>query len=220
VNSESWGLLLRVGLMTTARLSLLSILISLALGTLIGILRVSPVTTLRVLGAGYVEFFRNLPLLIVLAFIYYGLPKAGITFPTFESGLIGMSVYTAAFVAEVVRAGLQSVSHGQFEAARALGLSYIQMLRLVLLPQVFRMIVPPLGTVFIALVKNTSVASAIVVEEMMYQAEVIAGRYFFPDVFLITGFLYLVITVPLAGLVNAAEQRLRMGRRSGKWSAA
>ncbi len=216
MNPESWNLLLRVGLLTTVRLSVLSILISLAFGTLIGILRVSPVAALRVLAAGYVEFFRNLPLLIVLAFIFYGLPKAGVTFPTFESGVIGMSIYTAAFVAEVVRAGLQAISHGQIEAGRALGLSYLQLLKLVLLPQVFRMIVPPLGTVFIALVKNTSVASAIVVQEMMYQAEVIAGRYFFPNVFLITGVLYLVITVPLAGAVNLAEQRLRVGRRQGR----
>jgi len=216
MNPESWDLLLRVGLLTTVRLSFLSILISLAFGTLVGILRVAPVTWLRVLAAGYVEFFRNLPLLIVLAFIFYGLPKSGVTFPTFESGVIGMSVYTAAFVAEVVRAGLQSISHGQIEAGRALGLSYLQLLRLVLLPQVFRIIVPPLGTVFIALVKNTSVASAIVVEEMMYQAEVIAGRYFFPNVFLITGLLNLVITIPLAGAVNLAEQRLRVGRRRGR----
>jgi putative glutamine transport system permease protein len=213
MNAESWDLLLRVGLLTTARLSLLSILISMALGTLVGILRVSPLAPLRVLGAGYVEFFRNIPLLICFAFIYYGLPKAGVTFPTFESGVIGLSVYTAAFVAEVVRSGLQAISAGQFEAARALGMTYLQMLRLVLMPQVFRMIVPPLGTVFIALVKNSSVASAIVVEEMMYQAEVVAGRYFYPNVFLIAGLLYLVITLPLAGLVNWAEQRLRIGRR-------
>jgi len=213
MNAESWDLLLRVGLLTTARLSLLSILISMALGTLVGILRVSPLAPLRVLGAGYVEFFRNIPLLICFAFIYYGLPKAGVTFPTFESGVIGLSVYTAAFVAEIVRAGLQAISAGQLEAARALGMSYLQMLRLVLMPQVFRMIVPPLGTVFIALVKNSSVASAIVVEEMMYQAEVVAGRYFYPNVFLIAGLLYLVITLPLAGLVNWAEQRLRIGRR-------
>ncbi|MBM4460823.1 MAG: amino acid ABC transporter permease [Chloroflexi bacterium] len=213
MNAESWDLLLRVGLLTTFKLSLLSILISLALGTLIGVLRVSPIAPLRVLAAGYVEFFRNIPLLICFAFIYYGLPKAGITFPTFESGVIGLSVYTAAFVAEVVRAGLQSISHGQVEAARAIGLSYLQMLRLVLLPQVFRMVMPPLGTVFIALVKNSSVASAIVVQEMMYQAEVIAGRYFYPNVFLIAGLLYLIITVPLAGLVNLAEQRLRIAGR-------
>jgi len=213
MNAESWDLLLRIGLLTTARLSLLSILISMALGTLVGILRVSPLAPLRVLGAGYVEFFRNIPLLICFAFIYYGLPKAGVTFPTFESGVIGLSVYTAAFVAEVVRSGLQAISAGQLEAARALGMTYLQMLRLVLMPQVFRMIVPPLGTVFIALVKNSSVASAIVVEEMMYQAEVVAGRYFYPNVFLIAGLLYLVITLPLAGLVNWAEQRLQIGRR-------
>ena len=213
MNAESWNLLLREGLLTTAELSLLSIAISLVLGTVIGVLRVAPAEPVRVLGAGYVEFFRNIPLLICFAFIYYGLPKAGITFPTFWAGVVGLSVYSAAFVAEVVRAGLQSISHGQVEAARALGLSYLQTLRLVLLPQVFRIVVPPLGTVFIALVKNSSVASAIVVGEMMYQAEVIAGRYFYPSVFLIAGLLYLVITLPLAGLVNLAEQRLRVARR-------
>lgn len=213
MNAESWDLLLRVGLLTTARLSLWAMAISLGLGTVIGIMRISPLAPVRVLGAGYVEFFRNIPLLICFAFIFYGLPKAGMTFPTFECGVIGLSVYTAAFVAEVVRSGLQSISFGQFEAARALGMSYLQMLRLVLLPQAFRMIVPPLGTVFIAMVKNSSVASAIVVEEMMYQAEVVAGRYFYPDVFLIAGFLYLIITVPLSAVVNVAEQRLRIGRR-------
>ncbi len=214
MNAESWDLLLREGLLTTARLSLYAILISLVLGTVIGILRTAPLAPARVLAAGYVEFFRNIPLLICFAFIYYGLPKAGITFPTFESGVIGLSVYSAAFVAEVVRAGLQSISHGQVEAARSLGLSYVQTLRYVLLPQVFRMVIPPLGTVFIALVKNSSVASAIVVSEMMYQAEVIAGRYFYPSVFLIAGFLYLIITLPLAGVVNLAETRLRAGGRA------
>jgi putative glutamine transport system permease protein len=204
MNAESWYLLLQVGLVATAGLSLAAGAISLLLGTFIGIFRVSPVAPLRVLANGYVEFFRNIPLLICLAFIFYGLPKAGV---------IGISVYTAAFVAEVVRAGLQSISHGQFEAARALGLSYVQMLWLVLLPQVFRMVIPPLGTIFIALVKNTSVASAIVVPELMYQAEVIAGRYFYPDVFLIAGALYLIITLPLALLVNVVEKRLLSGQR-------
>jgi putative glutamine transport system permease protein len=213
MNAESWNLLLRIGLTMTVALSLAAGFISLLLGTLIGIFRVSPVAPLRVLANGYVEFFRNLPLLICLAFIFYGLPKAGVTFPIFEAGVVGLSVYTAAFVAEVVRAGLQSIGHGQIEAARALGLSYIQMLRLVLLPQVFRMIIPPLGTVFIALVKNTSVASAIVVPELMYQAEVIAGRYFYPNVFLIVGFMYLIITLPLALLVNVTEKRLQIGQR-------
>ncbi len=213
MNAESWDLLLREGLLTTARLSLLSIAISLALGTLVGVLRVAPLAAARVLGAGYVEFFRNIPLLICFAFIYYGLPKAGVTLPTFWAGVAGLSVYSAAFVAEVVRSGLESIHAGQLEAARALGLSYLQMLRLVLLPQVFRMVVPPLGTVFIALVKNSSVASAIVVGEIMYQAEVVAGRYFYPDVFLIAGLIYLVITIPLAGLVNLTEQRLRVAGR-------
>jgi putative glutamine transport system permease protein len=209
---DYWGVLL-LGLQTTLWISVLSTLISLALGTLIGVLRIAPIMPLRVVAAGYVELFRNIPLLLVLAFVFYGLPKSGLILPPFESGLLGLSVYTAAFVAETVRAGLQSISFGQIEAARALGLTYIQMLRLVLLPQAFRIIVPPLGTTFIALVKNTSVASAITVPEIIYQSEFIEGRTFSPDIFLIAGLLYLVITVPLSGLVNVAENRLRIARR-------
>ena len=94
MNAESWNLLLRIGLITTVALSIAAGLISLVLGTFIGIFRVSPVGPLRVLANGYVEFFRNIPLLICLAFIFYGLPKAGITFPIFEAGVIGLSVYT------------------------------------------------------------------------------------------------------------------------------
>jgi putative glutamine transport system permease protein len=208
--TEQWSLLF-LGLKTTAWLSLLSALISLGLGTVIGVLRVTP--PLQALAAGYIELFRNIPLLIVLAFVFYGLPKAGLTLPALESGVLGLSVYTSAFVAEIVRAGLQSINPGQVEAARALGLSYWLMLRLVLLPQAFRIIVPPLGTNFIALVKNTSVATAITVPEIIYQSEFIEGRTFNPDIFLLAGLLYLVITVPLSGLVNLVEDRLRIGRR-------
>jgi putative glutamine transport system permease protein len=112
-----------------------------------------------------------------------------------------------------VRAGLQSISYGQIEAARALGLSYVQMLRLVLLPQAFRIIVPPLGTNFIALIKNTSITSAITVTDIIYQSEYIEGRTFSPDIFLFAGLLYLILTVPMSGLVNVAEERLRLRRR-------
>jgi len=211
VTPENWRLLLE-GLRLTLWLSLASIAISLVIGTLIGVLRISPIAPLRVVATGYVELFRDIPLLIVLFFIFLGLPKARLRFDPIQSAVVGLSVYTAAFVAEVVRAGLQAIHYGQIEAARALGLTYIQMMRYVLLPQVFRNVVPPLGTVFIALVKNTSVASAISAPEVMLQAETIEGRTFNPYSFLIAGLLYLVLTVPLSALVNAAEQRLRTHR--------
>ncbi|MBI3941665.1 MAG: amino acid ABC transporter permease [Chloroflexi bacterium] len=213
MDEASFGLMMS-GLRTTMWLSVTSIIASLILGTIIGVLRVSPIPLLRKLAGYYVEFFRNIPLLTVLFFVFLGLPETGITFSIFNSGLVGLSIYTAAYVAEVVRAGLQSISHGQTEAARSLGLSYTQTLQYILLPQTFRITIPPLGNLFIALVKNTSIASAIVVPEIMYQAQVVEGRTFNSNIFLFAGLLYLVITIPLGLLVNVTEQRLRLPERS------
>jgi putative glutamine transport system permease protein len=214
MSAESWGLLFS-GLRVTLEVSLLSIASSLALGTLIGALRIAPVAPLRVLSIGYIEFFRNVPLLIVLFFAFFGLPYAGLRLDSYPAAVVGLSVYHAAYVAEVVRAGLQSIPHGQFEAGRALGLNYLQMLRLVLLPQAFRISIPPLGNVFIALVKNTSVAGAISVFELVKQADTVESRTFDPTAFIVAGLLFLVLTIPLSGLVNMIEQRLQTRRRAG-----
>ncbi|MSP14667.1 MAG: amino acid ABC transporter permease [Chloroflexi bacterium] len=213
MDEASFGLMMS-GLRTTLWLSVTSIVASLILGTFIGVLRVSPVLLLRKIAGYYVEFFRNVPLLTVLFFVFLGLPETGITLSIFNSGLVGLSIYTAAYVAEVVRAGLQSISHGQTEAARSLGLSYAQTLQYILLPQTFRITIPPLGNLLIALVKNTSIASAIVVPEVMYQAQVVEGRTFNSNIFLFAGLLYLVITIPLGLLANVTEQRLRLPERS------
>lgn len=199
--------LLLAGLRTTLALSLLSMAFSLAAGTVIAALRVSPLVPLAAFATGYVEFFRNIPLLIILFFVLNGLPQAGLTLSYFATGVAGLTAYTAAYVAEVVRAGLESISKGQVEAARSLGLSWTQTMRFVLLPYTFRIIIPPLGTLFVAMVKNTSLCSAVAVPEILYQAEIIEGRTFNPDIFLIAGLLYLVLTVPLGLLVNLIERR-------------
>jgi aspartate/glutamate/glutamine transport system permease protein len=197
------------GYKMTILLTLAATLPTLALGTLVGMMRVVPSRLGRVVGAIYVEFFRNIPLLIVLFFVYHGLPRAGLTFSAFNSALIAISVYTAAFVAEVVRAGIQAIHKGQLEAARSLGLSYVQMMRFVVLPQAFSITVPPLGNIFIAMLKNTSLASTIAVAELLYQAEVLDSRTFRTfEIFITVGFLYLTLTLPLGALVNGLERRL------------
>jgi putative glutamine transport system permease protein len=226
MNQESWDLLLS-GLGVTLGLSVASILLSLLIGTFIGVLRVAPLPPLRVLTIGYIEFFRNIPLLIVLFFIYFGLPNSGLRFTSFnlpvvgwrltnemQAAILGLTIYHAAYVAEVVRAGLQAIPRGPFEAARALGFSYARMMWLVLLPQAFRIIIPPLGSVFIALVKNTSVASAISVFELVKQADTVESRTFNPLAFVFAGLAFLLITIPLSGLVNTVEARLQLRRRS------
>lgn len=210
--SEETLRLLWIGLQTTLLLTAASALLALVVGTLFGVLRVSPNAILREIAAGYVEFFRNIPLLTVLLFIYVGLPASGITLSAFMCGVVGLGLYTAAYVTEILRIGIDAVSRGQIEAARSLGMSFTQMVRLVLLPQAFRVAIPPLGTLLIALLKNTSVARAITVPELLYQAGFIEGRTFDPNIYLIVAVIYVVINIPLGLAVNATERRFQITR--------
>jgi His/Glu/Gln/Arg/opine family amino acid ABC transporter permease subunit len=206
--------LLWLGLLETLKLSLLSIAISLVIGTVVGVMRVAPLAPVAVFAEGYITFFRNIPLLIVLFFVLNGLPSSplAIRLSFFTTAVVGLSVYTAAYVAEVVRAGLQSLSLGQLEAARSLGMSWPVAMRFVLLPQTFAAIIPPLGSVFIALIKNTSLASTIAVPELLYQSQLVESRTFNPNILIITGLLYLAITIPSSLLLNAVEGRLSLAR--------
>jgi aspartate/glutamate/glutamine transport system permease protein len=208
-----WDLLF-AGLMETLKLSALSILLSLVLGTLIGVLRVAPFAPVAVLAEGYITFFRNIPLLIVLFFALNGLPASplAIRLPFFHTAVIGLAVYTAAYVAEVVRSGLQAISWGQTEAARSLGLTWGQTMRHILLPQTFAAIIPPLGSVLIALTKNTSLAGTIAVPDLLFQARVIESRTFNANVLLVAGAMYIALSIAMGLLVNLAEARFT-GRR-------
>ncbi len=206
------------GLWITIQLSLLSLLGSLVLGTLIAVLRVSPLAPLRWIGAGYVEFFRNTPLLVQLFFLYFATPYVGIYLGTpetfaFNAALLGLALYHAAYVGEVVRGGLIGVEHGQIEAARSLGLSYLQTLRFVQLPQTFRSVVPPLGNIAIALVKNSSLAATIGVAEVLFAGEIVESRTFRADeAYGSVALLYLVLTIPMGIGVNWLERRLVVAR--------
>ena len=201
--------LLLDGLWTTIRLALIAAAIALVLGLLVALLRVSPLAPLRWLGTAYVEFVRNVPLLAHLFFWVYGLPFVGILLPEFVAAFCGLGVYTAAFVAEAVRAGIQSVGKGQVEAARALGLSYAATTRFVVLPQAIAIVIPPLGNIAIAMTKNTAVAAGVTVPELLFQTQVINARTFatYP-VFLTSAALYLLLTLPLGAGVSRLERRV------------
>jgi His/Glu/Gln/Arg/opine family amino acid ABC transporter permease subunit len=210
--------LLLAGLRTSIQLALLAAAIALVLGLVVALLRVSPLGPLRWVGATYVEFVRNVPLLAHLFFWVYGLPFVGILLPEFVAAFCGLGMYTAAFVAEAVRAGILSVGVGQREAARALGLSYAATMRFVVLPQAIATVVPPLGNLAIALTKNTSVAAGVTVSELLYQTQVINARTFatYP-VFLTSAGLYLLLTLPLGVAVGRLERaltRYRVGARA------
>jgi putative glutamine transport system permease protein len=207
------------GLWLTIQISAFGLLGAIVIGTLVALLRVSPFAPIRWIGGAYVEFVRNTPLVVQLFFLFLGLPLIGLrfSFDTFENifraASFGMAVYHGAYVAEVVRGGLLGVDRGQIEAARSLGLSYVQMLRHVQLPQTFRSVIPPLGNVGIALVKNTSLASTIGVAELLYAAEIVESRTFrAAEAFTATTILYLCLTIPLGIAVNAVERRLLVVR--------
>lgn len=153
------------GFRTTVSLTLLSAVGALLLGTLLAAMRVSPVPPLRWAGATYVQLVRNTPLTVVFFLVVFGLPEVDVRLPFFRLAVLALSLYTAAFVAEAVRSGINSVATGQAEASRSIGMTFGQTLRLVVLPQAFANIVPPLASVFIAMLKNTSIASAFFVFE-------------------------------------------------------
>ncbi|MGI8424830.1 MAG: amino acid ABC transporter permease [Chloroflexota bacterium] len=202
------------GLAVTIQLAILSLLLALALGVLFGVLRVVPLAPLRLLGTTYVEFFRNTPLLVQMYFAFFGLPWLGVRLPGFQAAFLALGVYTGAFVAEVVRAGILSVSRGQLEAARSLGLNYAQMMRYVVLPQAFATTVPPLGNLAIAMTKNTSIASAIAVPDVMYNGSILNSRTFATyEIFAAVGAAYLALTLPMSYVVNRLERRLTRFRK-------
>jgi len=207
------------GLWVTIQISIFGLLSALIIGTAVALMRVSPVAPLRWIGAAYVEFYRNTPLVVQLFFLFLGLPLIGFRFSTdtfehiFRAASIGMGVYHGAYVAEVVRGGLLGVDRGQIEAARSLGLSYPQMLRYVQLPQTFRSVIPPLGNIGIALVKNTSLASTIGVTELLFAAEIVESRTFrAEEAFIAATVLYLSLTIPLGIAVNTLERRMLVAR--------
>lgn len=153
------------GFTTTVTLTLVAAVGALVLGTLIAAMRVSPVPPLRWAGATYVQLVRNTPLTVLFFLVVFGLPEVDVKLSFFVSAVLALSLYTAAFVAEAVRSGVSSVAAGQAEASRAVGMTFGQTLRLIVLPQAFANIIPPLASVFIALLKNTSIASAFFVFE-------------------------------------------------------
>jgi glutamate transport system permease protein len=185
-------------------------LCALVLGTLLTAMRVSPVAPLRGAATFYVEIFRNTPLTVVFFFLAFGIVEIDLQFPSrFISAVAALSLYTAAFVSEALRSGINSVPPGQAEAARAIGLDFRQTLGSIVLPQAFRTVVPPLGNVWIALAKNTSIAAGFAVTDLAAALQRLANQNAdqLLTVFLAIVAAYLVITLPSAWLIGVIERR-------------
>lgn len=202
--------LLRDAFLTTLSLAVLSGICALVLGTLLTAMRVSPVAPLRGAATFYVEVFRNTPLTVVFFFLAFGIVEIDLQFPSrFITAVAALSLYTAPFVSEALRSGINSVPAGQAEAARALGLDFRQTLGTIVLPQAFRTVVPPLGNVWIALAKNTSIAAGFAVTDLAAALQRLANENAdqLLTVFLAVVVAYLVITLPSAWLIGVVERR-------------
>jgi glutamate transport system permease protein len=192
-----------------------TLVLSMLIGTVIAAFRVSPVASLRAFGTGWVTIFRNCPLTIVLFFMAFGLPEIGINTSYYVFGVAGLSLYTSAFVCEALRSGINSVGAGQAEAARAIGLTFTQSMRYVVLPQAFRSAVPPLGSVQIAMFKNSAVAGAFGIGADLYsvgKSLTSAQGYAYIPVLTGVAIGYLVITLTAGALLGAIERKVAIAR--------
>jgi glutamate transport system permease protein len=226
------------GFLVTIQLCIISAVGALVLGALVAALRVSPLAPLRAIGTAYVTVFRNIPLTVVFFFAAFGLPELGAThlegmnippfnilFPALETDLffrfaiIALTTYTAAFVCEALRAGINAVPGGQAEAARSLGLTFGQNLRHIVFPQAWKYAIVPLGSVIIAMLKNSALAGALggVQGDLMQTADAImsdpvAGAASLLVVFAWVSVGYLIMTIPLGLLLDRIEKRRAVTR--------
>lgn len=201
------------GLGTTMELSLLGFAGALVLGTLLTVMRVSPILPLRVCGTLYVEVFRNVPLLAFLVLFVFGLPDAGITYSLFTSEAVCLALYFASYVCEAVRAGINAVPVGQAEAARAIGMTFTQSLGTVILPQAFRTMVQPLANVFIGVVLSSSLGAAVGVSELTGRTQWLDLQYDEPiATFLLATLGYVLVTLAVALLAGRIHKRMAVRR--------
>ena len=209
---SGWADLLR-GVAVTVEITAVSLLLGCLLGLLIGIGRLNPRRRIlyRVCTA-YVAVIRGTPLLVQLFILFVGLPQFGIMLPAFACGMLGLGIYSAAYVSEIVRGAIQSVDRGQMEAARSIGMSAGQAMRSVILPQAVVRMIPPLGNEFIALIKNSALVSLLTIHDLMHEGQkIISVSYRSLEVYLAIAVLYFVLTGLTTLALGRLERRLRAG---------
>jgi glutamate transport system permease protein len=206
---DQFDLILR-GFRLTLGLTGASAAIALVVGTVLAAMRVAPAPPLRWAATTYVDIVRNTPLTLVFVLVVFGLPELGLRFSFFTRAVIALSVYTSAFVCEVLRSGINAVQPGQAEAARALGMTFGQTMQTVVLPQAFRTVIPPLGNLLIALTKNTAIAEAFGVVEATGTFDNLVRDFpgSFWALFLGTAFGYVLIVLVVSAVLRLVERRV------------
>ena len=203
------------GIKLTLLISIISSCFALLIGVIAALLRLSNNRFLKIVATGYVEFFRNTPLLVQIYIYYRGLPNIGIDLDPVVCGILGLSIYTGAYITEVVRSGIQAIAKEQFEASKSLGLSSFDTMYLIIFPQAIRIILPPLGNQFINLTKNSSLVSFITVTDIFYNVyKGSVDDFRFLEFFIIGCLLYMCLVGFIALFVNMFENYLKIPGRA------
>lgn len=177
-------------------------------GLIIALGRISGFAPISAMCWFFIWLFRGTPLLLQLFFIYYGLPAMGITFSPLTAALLGLSLNYSAYLAEIIRGGIQSIEHGQHEAAKALGMTYTQTMRRVIIPQTYKRLMPPIGNEFIALIKDTALVSTIAMVELMRAADQLFNAYFNVTVLFLAACIYLFFTTIFTLVFERIERKV------------
>lgn len=207
--------LLLVGAGVTIKITALSVALGVVIGLFVGIARISRIKLLRVLAAIYVDFFRGTPLLVQIFLVYFALPViTGQRVDPFVAAIGSCGINSGAYVAEIFRAGIQSIDKGQMEAGRSLGMTWVQTVRYIIVPQAFKRVIPPLGNEFIALLKDSSLVSVIGFEELTRRGQlIIAKTYGSLEIWLSVAVIYLAMTLTISRFVAYLERRYKTDDR-------
>jgi polar amino acid transport system permease protein len=207
-----WSMLL-AGAAVTIEVTAASLLLGCLIGLLVGIGRLNPARRLVYgLCSAYLLFFRGTPLLVQLFIWFFGLPQFGLMLPAWACGVLGLGMYSGAYVSEIVRGAIESIDRGQNEAARSLGMSASQSMRKIIIPQAFVRMIPPLGNEFIALIKNSALVSLLTIHDLMHEGQkIISVSYRSLEVYLVIALIYLVMTSATSSALRFIEKRLRSG---------
>ncbi len=200
--------LLLSGALVTLHISILTLFFSFIVGTIGALCRLSRFQWLSGPARWYVEFIRNTPLLVQLFFIYFGFSQINIEVPNYLAGLIGLVVNNSAYLTEIVRAGIEAIHKGQFEAGHSLGLSFLQLMRYVVFPQAFRVIYPPLCNQFIGIILWSSLVSTIAVEDLALRGkELVTETFRSFEVYTVVTLVYVVMTLIISGILKLVGRR-------------
>ena len=204
--------LLLVGAGVTIQITVLSTAIGFVIGLVVGVARISHLRPLRLLAEVYVEFFRGTPLLVQIFLFYFALPViTGQRIDPFIAAISACGINSGAYVAEIFRAGIQSVDEGQMEAGRSLGMTWLQTMHYIIVPQAFKRVIPPLGNEFIAMLKDSSLVSVIGFEELTRRGQlIIAKTYGSFEIWMSVAVIYLVMTLTISRFVAYLERRCRV----------